>query len=181
VLFSREGKREGQALGYSPCMQPVHVDDGAHLNNRIADVEIVGATGSKPVGPSGRCSGDVWGDGVSGKSKTPRAHRYAVPVASQKLLRDMCGPAHAHLQLLERAFADDGVPVDSQSQGSEIIVTGDGDGARLAADALQAFGKPHCQWRGAFDGGTGSTIRLHGQPCGWRQRRATQSWASGSQ
>ena len=78
---------------------------------------------------------------MSGKSKTPRAHRYAVPVASQKLLRDMCGPAHAHLQLLEQAFADDGVRVDSQSQGSEIIVTGDGDGARLAADALQAFGK----------------------------------------
>ena len=78
---------------------------------------------------------------MSGKSKTPRAHRYVVPVASQKLLRDMCGPAHAHLQFLEQAFADDGVRVDSQSQGGEIIVTGDGDGARLAADALQAFGK----------------------------------------
>jgi tRNA-2-methylthio-N6-dimethylallyladenosine synthase len=50
VLFSREGKREGQALGYSPYMQPVHVDDGAHLNNRIADVEIVGATGTSLSG-----------------------------------------------------------------------------------------------------------------------------------
>ena len=50
VLFSREGKREGQALGYSPYMQPVHVDDGAHLNNRIAEVEIVGATGTSLSG-----------------------------------------------------------------------------------------------------------------------------------
>ena len=50
VLFSREGKREGQALGYSPYMQSVHVDDGAHLNNRIAEVEIVGATGTSLSG-----------------------------------------------------------------------------------------------------------------------------------
>jgi tRNA-2-methylthio-N6-dimethylallyladenosine synthase len=49
-MFSREGKRAGQALGYSPYMQPVHVDDGAHLNNRIADVEIVGATGTSLSG-----------------------------------------------------------------------------------------------------------------------------------
>ena len=27
VLFSREGKRAGQALGYSPYMQSVHVDE----------------------------------------------------------------------------------------------------------------------------------------------------------
>ena len=44
VLFSREGKRDGQALGYSPYMQSVHVDNGAHLTNRLAEVEIVGAT-----------------------------------------------------------------------------------------------------------------------------------------
>jgi tRNA-2-methylthio-N6-dimethylallyladenosine synthase len=44
VLFSRRGKREAQALGYSPYMQPVHVENGAHLVNRIAEVEIVGAT-----------------------------------------------------------------------------------------------------------------------------------------
>jgi len=44
VLFTREGKLEGQALGYSPYMQPVHVADGAHLIGRMARVEIVAAT-----------------------------------------------------------------------------------------------------------------------------------------
>jgi hypothetical protein len=57
------------------------------------------------------------------------------------MLRDICGPAHANLQLLERAFADDGVRVDSQAQSGEIIITGEGDGARLAADSLQAFAR----------------------------------------
>jgi tRNA-2-methylthio-N6-dimethylallyladenosine synthase len=44
VLFAREGKREGQALGYSPWMQSVHVDKGEAMMGRMADVEIVGAT-----------------------------------------------------------------------------------------------------------------------------------------
>ena len=44
VLFSRQGKREAQVLGYSPYMQSVHVENGARLANRIAEVEIVGAT-----------------------------------------------------------------------------------------------------------------------------------------
>jgi phosphate starvation-inducible PhoH-like protein len=57
------------------------------------------------------------------------------------MLRDICGPAHANLQLLEQAFADDGVRVDSQAQSGEIIVTGEGDGARLAADSLRAFAR----------------------------------------
>lgn len=80
---------------------------------------------------------------MSSKPKAPRnaGQRIAVPIASQQLLRDICGPAHAHLQLLEQAFADDGVRVDSQAQGSEIIVTGNGDGARQAADTLQAFAR----------------------------------------
>ena len=50
VLLSREGKREGQALGYSPYMQPVHVDDGVALTNRIVHVEIVGATATSLSG-----------------------------------------------------------------------------------------------------------------------------------
>ena len=56
---------------------------------------------------------------MSNKPKTPRAatHRFVVPIASQQMLRDVCGPAHAHLQLLEQAFADDGVRVDSQEIG----------------------------------------------------------------
>ena len=44
VLFSRQGKREAQALGYSPYMQSVHVENAAHLSNQIVAVEIVGAT-----------------------------------------------------------------------------------------------------------------------------------------
>jgi phosphate starvation-inducible PhoH-like protein len=78
---------------------------------------------------------------LSRKPTPARSQRFTVPVASQKMLRDICGPAHANLQLLEQAFADDGVRVDSQAQGGEIIVTGDGDGARLAADSLQTFAR----------------------------------------
>ncbi len=44
VLFTREGKRPGQALGYSPWMQAVHVEDGAAVMGRMADVEILDAT-----------------------------------------------------------------------------------------------------------------------------------------
>lgn len=78
---------------------------------------------------------------MSVKPKAARAQRYTVPVASPQVLRDICGPAHAHLQLVEQAFADDGVRVDSQGQSGEIVVTGHGEGARLAADALQAFAR----------------------------------------
>jgi phosphate starvation-inducible PhoH-like protein len=78
---------------------------------------------------------------LSGKKASPRAHRFTVPVASQQALRDICGPAHAHLHQLEQAFADDDVRVDSQASGGEIVVTGNGEGAKLAADSLQAFGR----------------------------------------
>jgi tRNA-2-methylthio-N6-dimethylallyladenosine synthase len=50
VIFSRKGKREGQALGYSPYMQSVHVEEGAHLPNQMAEVEIIGATMSSLTG-----------------------------------------------------------------------------------------------------------------------------------
>ena len=89
---------------------------------------------------------------MSGKTKTPRSpeHRYTVPIANKQMLRDVCGPAQrAHLLLLENAFAEDDVRVDSQGQSGEIVVTGNGDGARLAADALQAFLAPDRQWRRA--------------------------------
>ncbi|MEZ6029286.1 MAG: PhoH family protein [Hyphomonadaceae bacterium] len=76
---------------------------------------------------------------MSDRQKSPRGMRYTVPVASQQQLRDLCGPAHSHLQLLEHAFSDDGVRIDSQSEESQLVVTGHGDGARLAADALKAF------------------------------------------
>jgi tRNA-2-methylthio-N6-dimethylallyladenosine synthase len=50
VLFTRQGKREGQVLGYSPWMQPVHVSGAAHLKDQMAEVEIVGATMSSLTG-----------------------------------------------------------------------------------------------------------------------------------
>jgi tRNA-2-methylthio-N6-dimethylallyladenosine synthase len=50
VLFTRAGKHKAQALGYSPYMQPVHIDNGAHLIGRMAAVEIVGATATSLAG-----------------------------------------------------------------------------------------------------------------------------------
>ncbi len=78
---------------------------------------------------------------MSVKPKSARANRITVLVADPKMLRDICGPAHAHLQLIEQTFADDDVRVDSQGQSGEIVVTGNGEGARHAADALQAFAR----------------------------------------
>jgi phosphate starvation-inducible protein PhoH and related proteins len=75
---------------------------------------------------------------LSTKPKQARpTSRYAIPVANPQLLRDVCGPHHLHLQHLEQAFADDGVR--AESGGGEIVITGNGEGARAAADALQAF------------------------------------------
>jgi len=78
---------------------------------------------------------------VSTKPKQARTSRIAIPIANPQLLRDVCGPHHVHLQHLEQAFADDGVR--AESQGGEIVITGNvsdsGDGAKAAADALQAF------------------------------------------
>ncbi len=78
---------------------------------------------------------------MSAKKTSAPAQRFTVPVASQQQMRDLCGPAHAHLQLLEQAFADDNVRIDSQAKSGEIVVTGDGDGARQAAESLQAFAR----------------------------------------
>ncbi|HOZ26058.1 MAG TPA: PhoH family protein [Hyphomonadaceae bacterium] len=78
---------------------------------------------------------------MSTKPKPARPNRITVPVADPKMLRDICGPAHSHLQLVEQAFADDDVRVDSQGQSGEIVVTGNGEGPRKAADALQAFAR----------------------------------------
>jgi tRNA-2-methylthio-N6-dimethylallyladenosine synthase len=50
VLFTRPGRRQGQALGYSPWMQPVHVEKGASVLNGLMEVEITGATMSSLTG-----------------------------------------------------------------------------------------------------------------------------------
>ena len=43
VLFDRSGKRERQALGKSPYMQSVYVDNACELANRLVDVTITGS------------------------------------------------------------------------------------------------------------------------------------------
>ena len=40
VLFDREGRRAGQALGKSPFMQSVYVDNALHLDGKLVDVRI---------------------------------------------------------------------------------------------------------------------------------------------
>jgi tRNA-2-methylthio-N6-dimethylallyladenosine synthase len=63
VLFHRSGKQAGQALGYSPYMQPVHVTHGEELMGRMAHVEIIGAT---QTSLTGRFVGEVHtGDGAT--------------------------------------------------------------------------------------------------------------------
>ncbi len=74
---------------------------------------------------------------MSAKPRQTRTNRFVIPIASPALLRDICGPAHSHLQYVEQAFADD--DVRAESQGGEIVVTGNGEGARKGADVLQAF------------------------------------------
>ncbi|HTT99395.1 MAG TPA: tRNA (N6-isopentenyl adenosine(37)-C2)-methylthiotransferase MiaB [Rhizomicrobium sp.] len=41
VLLEKPGRREGQAIGRSPYLQAVHVDDADHLIGQIRDVKIV--------------------------------------------------------------------------------------------------------------------------------------------
>jgi phosphate starvation-inducible protein PhoH and related proteins len=74
---------------------------------------------------------------VTARPRQSRATRLTVPIANPQLLREICGPAHSHLQLLEHAFADD--DIRAESQGGEIVVTGNGEGPRLAIEALEAF------------------------------------------
>lgn len=50
VLFTHNGKLEGQALGKSPYLQSVHVQNAQHLIGQIVDVEIVDATLSSLTG-----------------------------------------------------------------------------------------------------------------------------------
>jgi phosphate starvation-inducible PhoH-like protein len=95
---------------------------------------------------------------VSTKPKQARAFRHVIPVANPQLLRDLCGPHHLHLQHLEQAFADDGVR--AESQGGEIVITGNGDGARLAAEALQAFANRIANGAEATEAELEAAIRL---------------------
>ncbi len=43
VLFTREGRQNGQSLGKTPYLQSVYVEQGGELINRLVDVTITGA------------------------------------------------------------------------------------------------------------------------------------------
>ena len=58
-------------------------------------------------------------------------------MADGAMLRDVCGPGHRHLQVLEQQLADFDLRVESQ--GGEIVIRGVGDGCALAESALNAF------------------------------------------
>jgi tRNA-2-methylthio-N6-dimethylallyladenosine synthase len=50
VLFDRPGRKPGQVLGRSPWLQPVHVENGAHLIGQICDVHIESASSNSLKG-----------------------------------------------------------------------------------------------------------------------------------
>ncbi|HSV30328.1 MAG TPA: TRAM domain-containing protein, partial [Candidatus Omnitrophota bacterium] len=54
VLLDRPGRHPGQLVGRSPYMQPVHVDDVAHLMGKVVAVEITevhpNSLAARPVG-----------------------------------------------------------------------------------------------------------------------------------
>ena len=50
VLFDRDGRKAGQALGKTPYLQSVYVEAGAAVRGRIAPVRLVGAYGLSLAG-----------------------------------------------------------------------------------------------------------------------------------
>jgi phosphate starvation-inducible PhoH-like protein len=75
---------------------------------------------------------------VSERSRHPRAtQRHVVRIANPQLLREVCGPAHSNLQLLERSFSDH--DLQAESQGGTIVLSGLDDAPRRAAEVLEAF------------------------------------------
>lgn len=78
---------------------------------------------------------------MSDDNKTPSGARYTVPGLTQNQLRELFGPAHVHLQMLEQAFADDAVRIDGHTKDGEIVITGRDEGARRASEALKAFAR----------------------------------------
>jgi len=50
VLFDRPGRKPGQVLGRSPWLQPVHVENAAHLIGQIRDVHIESASSNSLKG-----------------------------------------------------------------------------------------------------------------------------------
>jgi phosphate starvation-inducible protein PhoH and related proteins len=68
-------------------------------------------------------------------TETPVSRQFAV--GSLERLRDLCGPHHRHLHILEARLEAYGVR--AESQGGSIVLTGHPDGVALAEAALTAF------------------------------------------
>ena len=49
VLFEKPGRKQGQAVGRSPYLQPVHVDDAQHLIGEIHPVRIAAVAAEQPA------------------------------------------------------------------------------------------------------------------------------------
>ncbi len=71
------------------------------------------------------------------RSKTANRTSRVFKLEDSKRLRDLCGPAHRNLQVLELQLADFDISVESQ--GGEIRIDGEGQGPALAEQALIAF------------------------------------------
>lgn len=99
---------------------------------------------------------------MSSETRAPEQCKRVVPIESPQLLRDICGPAHSHLQMIESAFADEGVR--AESQGGEIILTGQERGCERAARAIEAFAKRLAAGAEATAGELDAAIRLSAEP-----------------
>lgn len=75
--------------------------------------------------------------GSKNRAKSANRSTRAFKLEDSKLLRDLCGPGHRNLQVLELQLADFDLKVESQ--GGEIRVDGEGQGPALAEEALTAF------------------------------------------
>ncbi|MEM8920756.1 MAG: PhoH family protein [Pseudomonadota bacterium] len=71
-------------------------------------------------------------------SAKPARSRRTVTVDSPDRLRDLCGPAHRHLQIIEQALQS--FDVRAESQGGAIYLEGVSPGPAIAERALTAFG-----------------------------------------
>lgn len=95
---------------------------------------------------------------MSTDARAPDKCRRVVPIESPQLLRDICGPAHSHLQMIEAAFASD--DVRAESQGGEIVLTGEESGCERAARAIETFARRLAAGAEASQGELQAAIRL---------------------
>jgi len=76
VLFQKQGRHGRQAIGRSPYLQSVHVEDAAHLIGRIVEVEILTGQQNSLAGRLVRDPMSI--DGAGAPLKQPRSASAAV-------------------------------------------------------------------------------------------------------